>query len=163
MLLGAEIGTSADSLIDKTIYEAAWGEARQNHSKDLDSNAVVGSPHTRSPFGPLRLSIMFKTCGLDSGVSRLHIHSIRTLWAPRVVRSFTTTLTVCGHQRPGSSPWLVRQDKNRKPNPLRIETNELKRHESKEPTLPSTRASQRKVHPETEAREHLQDRCPESC
>lgn len=144
MRLGTGIGTSADALIDTTICEAA---ARQNSNDDLNSNAVVDSPHSRSPFGPFGLPVMFKACGLLAGVSRLQIHSIRALWAPRAVRSFTTT--------PKSS--------RKKQSPPTIETNELQSHELEEATLPSTKASERGTHRKTEVREHLQDGCSESC
>lgn len=159
----APVSAHRPTLIDKTVYAAPRVEARQIYSNDLNSNAVVDSLHSRSPFGHLRLSVMFKIWGLNSSVSRLQIHSIRTLWATRVVRSFTTTLKVSGQQRPTSSRRHGHQDKKRGLNPPTIKTNELKSHELQEPTLPSTQASHRDLHPETKVRGHLQDRCPESC
>lgn len=152
-------------LIDKMICEPAWvvSVARQNYSNDVDSNAVVDSTHSRSLFGPFGLSVMLKACGLAPGVSCLQIHSMRALWAPRVVRSFTTTLTVCGHQRPKSSRTHGSRDKNRRLNPPPIETNELQNRKPQERILPSTQASGREVHPETEVREQLHNRCLESC
>ncbi|KAL2283156.1 hypothetical protein FJTKL_10054 [Diaporthe vaccinii] len=142
MRLGTEIGTSADPLIDRTICEAAWVVARQNYSNDLDSNAIVDSTRSRS-LGPFGLSVMLKACGLVPGVSCLQIHSIRALWAPRVVRSFSTTLTVCGHQRPKSSRTHGSRDTNRRLNLPTIETNELQSHKSQERIPPSTQSSER--------------------
>lgn len=159
----APITAHRPTLIDKTIYAAPRVEARQIYSNDLNSNAVVDNLHSRSPFGHLGPSVMFKIWGLNSSVSRLQIHSIRTLWATRVVRSFTTTLKVFGQQRPTSSRRHGHQHKKRRLSPPTIETNKLESNELQEPTLPSTQASQREVHPEIEVRGHLQDRYPESC
>lgn len=96
---------------------------------------------------------MFKACVLNSGVSHLRIHSIGVTWAPRVVRSFGTTL----HSSRG------RQGKSRIPNPSEFETNELRKNRLRDPTLPNTQSIQREAHIETKVREDFWDWCWDGC
>lgn len=100
---------------------------------------------------------MFKACGLNSGVPRLRIHTLRGPWTARVVRSFATTLNVSRGQRPKSSdtggPW----NQKHKPNPLAIETNELQSDKWRAPIRSSTKPTVEDIRLGTEVREDFRD------
>lgn len=96
---------------------------------------------------------MFMARAMDSGASRLHIHSIRVICAPRVVRSFATT--------PSTS--RGRSGKTRIPNPSAFETNELQKDELQATTLPNTQSIQREAQLDTKVREDFRGWCLDGC